>query len=178
MSFSVNPGTFQSMQIETAKEKHFFLSQLSTLLTQITTQITSLQNPNTLAGLLNGSGSLKYNALNTSASALGAVSTNQSVNCNSAAIVVVSLQLTASVTLTLNNLGISVPVTVIVASTGAFTFKMAATLPGGTAYAIIGMANSNAQTNLITTGIVFGGVGFRALVGNTSTPSTLQMAFS
>lgn len=178
MSFSVNPGTFGSMHLETRHEQHFFLGQLSALLTQITAQITVLQSATGLAAILNGSGSLNYSALRISASALGSVSTNQTVNCNSAAIVVVSLNLTGTLTLTLNNLGIGVPVTVVVASTGAFTFKMAATLPGGTAYTTIGVATGNAQQSLITTGLVFAGVGYRTCVGNTNTPSTLQMAFS
>lgn len=51
MSFSVNPSTFQSMNIETGREKHFFLSQLSALLTQITSQITN-QTKYTSAAIL------------------------------------------------------------------------------------------------------------------------------
>lgn len=177
MSFSVNPATFGPMRIETPHEQHFFMGQLSSLLTQITSQITVLQGQVTASGLaaiLNGSGSLAYNALRISASSLGTVTTNQTINCNSAAIVVVSFAFGASITLTLNNLGVGVPVAIASTATGSFTLKMAATLPGGSAYTTISYFLSGATTNLITTGWVTGAA-TRIFLGTTNTPSLLQM---
>lgn len=177
MSFSVNPGTFRSMEIETAKEQKFFLHQLSDLLTQITTQLTAVQGSNRLGAILNGSGALNYNALNTSLSVLGTVTTNQTINVNSAAIVAVSFTFSASITLTLNNLGLGVPVAVLANSTGAFTLKMTATIPGGTAYTGISYVTGGAITSLLTTGWVAGAGAVRIFVGTTNTGPILQMAF-
>ena len=64
--------------------------------------------------------------------------TNQTVNCQNASQVgVVLANIGASITLTLNNLAIGINPTIIVSSSGTFTFKIAATLPGGTAYTSI-----------------------------------------
>lgn len=184
MSFSVNPATFQSMKIDTEREQQFFLSQLSTLLTQVTgqfnvlqNQLTTLQSATGLAAILNGSGSLNYSALRISANSLGTVTTNQTINCNSAAIVVVLVTISASITLSLNNLGTGVPVEIVAAATGAFTLKMTATLPNSTAYSAISYFTGGVGTSLITTGWVPTGAASRIFTGITNTPAILQMTF-
>src|SRR5208282_4536045 len=68
---------------------------------------------------------------------LGVVSTNQNVACAGAKSVAVLLQPSASLTLTLSNLSLGVPVTIWVQPSATLTFKITATQPGGTTYTAV-----------------------------------------
>ncbi len=82
---------------------------------------------------------------------LGSVATNQVVNCMGADKIYVNLAITATVGLTLSNLRYGAYVGIFVASTGTFSFIMAATSPSGTAYTTIqAFPSTGAATNLLT----------------------------
>jgi hypothetical protein len=95
---------------------------------------------------------VKYN--NTS---LGA---NQTVNCNGASRVIIDIVITTSLTLTLTNLQVGIPVEIyIAATTGTPTIKIAGSTPSGAAVSMISKvagASTAFNVNLTTTGITFG----------------------
>jgi hypothetical protein len=101
--------------------------------------------------------SVGYGALTT---ALGSVSTAQSVNCDGASSVNITLQITAAITLTLTNVRYGCEVGVICGNGtgGALIFKIAASAPSGTAIAINGKVSGTATafTNMTATGVSIG----------------------
>jgi hypothetical protein len=101
--------------------------------------------------------SVGYGTLTT---ALGSVSTAQSVNCDGASSVNITLQITAAITLTLTNVRYGCEVGVICgnASGGALILKIAASTPSGVAIAINGKISGSASgfANLTATGSSIG----------------------
>ena len=116
---------------------------------------------------------------------LGSVSTNQTVDCGNASNVLVNFGFTASVTLTLNNLALGVPVEIQVANTtgGSLTFKIAANLPGGTAYTSIntktaGVSGSFSQNWLTGVGLTAGNATSIVLKSYLSSGSAILSGFN
>lgn len=109
--------------------------------------------------------------------ALGSVGANQTFNAAGAAIVCLSLTLTASITLTINNLSAGVPIEIAATTTGNFTLKLAVTQPNGVAYGTVEYASGGAVTNLITTGWVSGAAATRTFTGVSLPSGVLILAF-
>jgi hypothetical protein len=139
----LQPFQNQGLNLANPQQGKHFQSQLANFLSALLNQI---QNGAWLAGFLVGSAQIPK--------ALGTISTSQAVNCQNGLSVVVSLTATASITLTLNNLALGIPVFVRVLSSGAtITFKMAGTVPGGGAYAVTAIGTGGTTVNMVTTGI-------------------------
>jgi hypothetical protein len=161
MAFSTNPNLWASFKLS-LKNKDFdsvmtlFLSQLSQFGIQVQQTITNLMSASGLSAILNGSGSVSITALDTVSTNLGAVSTNQTVNCAGAVGVTVEIGITAAVTLNLTNLSNSVPVYVRVTNTsgGALVFKIAGTNAIAVAFSnvLAVFVSAGAETNMGTTG--------------------------
>lgn len=97
---------------------------------------------------------------------LGTITTNQTVNCAGACAVHIKATISASVTITLNNLIAGVPLSLIITSTGTFTVKLSATDPSSVAYAMNSTNNSGTTVNLVSTGINLTSGMAIAIVGN------------
>jgi hypothetical protein len=161
-NFSVNPLVFKSMSLATSQDQSKFLLDLSLLLSQMTNALNAAGNS---AGTVNGG------SLTITDKALGTVSTAQTVPCANACFVTVSLTMSASVTLTLSNLQVGIPVVIKVSATGSFTLKMAATTPSGTAYAISGITTAGTTVNFVSTGVGFSSTVSAVLTGGSVTES-------
>lgn len=166
-----DPNTWSNFDLSASKDQKIFQHQLITV-------ITALLNPGFVAGQLNGMGLINYSGLNTLATQT-VMAGNLTFNCNNAAMVSILLnQLTGSGTLTLNNLGPGVPVQITISSNGAHTFKMAATLPGGTAYPSMDYFTGGGIVDLIGTGLATpAGSSFRILIGITVNNGVILFAY-
>jgi hypothetical protein len=155
MALPSNPQTLASYDITKSDQAKIFVKKVSDLIQALSTSIG-------LSGILNGSGFLQTSSLQTKSVALTAVATNQTVECAGATSVSVLLQInsTVNVTLTLAHLALSVPTTIWLswgASVGApSTLKVAATQPGGTAYTDVLWINNTTSTDMTATGISLG----------------------
>jgi hypothetical protein len=159
MASNINPSTWASWDLR-AQDKQFdtkiqvLLSQLSQFAVQTQQQLTTLMSARGLANILNGSGLLNVSSLLVSQNDLGTLTSNPTVNANSAAAVVVAFTsaVTQTLTLTINNLVYGTPVFITVNVTvGTLTLKIAATLPSATTYGISSYLTSTlASTNMAT----------------------------
>jgi hypothetical protein len=190
-NFSINPQTFQSMQIGTKAEQTQFLFKLSQLLGQITANINTIASAAYLSGLLNGSATLAASALLGTVVDLGTVTGNQTVNTNGGLFnhIRIASATTQTVTLTLQNLAQGAYLLVFVDVTGShtLTIKLAATDPSSHVYTATAYTSTNGtETDLVGTGVGFtGGTGvagygilwgMSGFIGTNATP-TLNMAF-
>lgn len=148
MASQINPKSWLSLDLDSTKQRNVFIQQLVSYLTD--------QFSSSAIGALAGASQSAINggALVLTSSALGSVSTNQTVPCANACSVSISLTFTAAITLTLTNLRVGIPVSVKATngSGGALVLKMNASTPSGTSYAISFINTAGAITNFVTTG--------------------------
>jgi hypothetical protein len=167
MGSNINPGLWSSFKLS-LKNKDFdsvmqlFLNQLSQFANQILQQLTLLASASGLANILNGGGALNITSLLVSSNDLGIITTDQTINVNSAPMVAVAFvsATTQTRTITLNNLpfGSLVFITVDVTA-GTLTLKVAGTTPAVAAYTVFALNTSTlAQTNLTATGLAIASV--------------------
>lgn len=152
MSFSINPLNFQSMKLETKKERDKFLYQLSTLLSQITAQITATQS---LAPVIK-----QYNP----------PAVSQTLDCTTASFLFVDVVINTATTatITLSSIAAGIPVVMRIANTsaGTATIKFNATNPTGGTVTVF-YFSGGAPVNLGTTGVVIGTGIQRCFAGGT-----------
>ena len=165
---ALQPFSAQNYDLSTKSGQTRFQKDLATFLNGLLAQV---QNSNWLASRLWGNLAINQ--------ALGAVSSNQSVDGTNASIVMVSLSSSASINLALPNLAVGVPVVVRIAASANITFKMSGTNPSGTAYAIQAESGGT-ETNMVTTGVSLTSGQTRMLMGNSATETgvpTLWLLF-
>lgn len=168
----LQPFKNQNYDLKNPQNSSKFQADVANFLNGLLSQI---QNPQWLAQILNSQAALGISSLQVVTQALGTVSTNQSVNCANAAMVAITFGFSASITLSLTNLAGGVPVAIAVGSTGAFTLKVTATQPNGSAYTNVVFFQGGTQTNFSTTGWA-SSTASRIFLG-ISNPGSLQFAF-
>jgi hypothetical protein len=164
MALPSNPQTLANYDITKSDQAKIFVKKVSDLFQALSTAIG-------LTGILNGSGFLQTSSLQIKSVELGAVSTNQTVECLGATSVAVHFTSAVAVTLTLAHLALGVPVMIWFGNTsgGAVTIFVAATQPGGTAYTGVFWKSSTALTNMTSTGLSIAG-GAQAISSGSSAP--------
>jgi hypothetical protein len=152
MALPSNPQTLANYDITKSDQAKIFVKKVSDL-------FQALSTATGLSGILNGAGFLQTSSLQTKSVSMVSVTSNQTVECAGATSVAVLLQInsTVNVTLTLAHLGLAVPTTIWLswaAGVGAAsTIKVAATQPGGTAYTDVLWVNNTTAVDMTATGI-------------------------
>jgi hypothetical protein len=160
MGLPADPNTWKNIK-DLTKDP-----QPSVFLNDLTKVINTISSLNYILGLLNMSASLSGGAIAAATigatklkyvtTSIGSVGTNQTIDCTDASVVSITIQPSASLTLTLNNLTIGVPVFLRVDNnTGALTLKLAANTPVPAAYQTRFKFSGGAVTDFAATGLVF-----------------------
>jgi len=167
MGLPSNPQTLATYDITQAPQARSFVKTVSDLLVAISSSVF-------IAGLMNGVSALFNSALIFKGVDLGTITTNQTVECANASGVAVSFTVATAFnpTITLNHLALGVPVTISFtnAAGGNILIKVAATQPGGTAYAGVLWKTSASGNNMSTTGLIVAAGAFVVASGS-ATPA-------
>lgn len=152
---TVDPTRWPSFNLANKDQMRQFLQNLSSW-------ALNMQNGGVVNGINSKPGSLIGSSILGQGTALGSVSTNQTFDCKGAIVNVVTLTITANVTLTLSHLPYGAIVVIAAASSGgANTLKLAATNTANASYTTITLtyAGGGNAIDMIGTGqSISGGV--------------------
>jgi hypothetical protein len=164
----LQPFQNQGANLANPSQSKQFQSYLAQFLNGL---LSLIQTPAWLGQILNGKAVISGTALQIVDPNLGTVTTNQTVNCQGAALVSIDVAIGAAFTLNLTNLQFGIPVfTRVVNNTGgALAMKIAATQPGGSAYSGVFAKTTAALVNMTTTGLSIA-AGTNILFFGNSTP--------